>query len=408
MNNNKLKQSGVSLIEVLVSAVLISMVFLWISDTHMQSLTDVADSSHRNKTTWLAEEMVERIKANPVLDSYRSEINGVSNISSYCRSRQNCLNSQCSGSTMVKYDVQQVFCNNLEGLGNLRMRFDCFDIVTGSSFSPCAKRGLLRGRVTASWDSKNPSGGRLSTYSDVLFVINQSIRFDGNNDQLTVTGSLFSGDFTIGMWVRPERTSSYNGFFGRHDGSTPSRSPSLWVSPGGGLHFDSYATREETRSTTNCWKTFWGQTQCNTNTWTVTLVDRYDGNINNFFSTNTWTHVTWVKKGSQYLIYRNGIHRHTRSGIPDNIHTKSQTSVGKVDNYFRGELDDIQVYDSVLSVSQIGAIMRGHRFPDKKLSLHIDFDGDTFLDAIKDKSGYNRGVAAYNGVNENSLRHAIR
>ncbi len=374
------KQSGITLIEVLVSAVLVSMILLWISDSHMRSVTAATDSGQRTQAMWLAEEMLERIKLNPLLDLYQTEINGVTNISTYCGSRRNCVGTQCGQDNMVEYDVQQVLCNdnNVDGF-NLSMM--CFDTASGAVIDPCASQATVRGRITVSWQSKAPSRERQSTFVDALLLsIEQSLYFDGSNDYLQISGSLLSGsNFTVALWVRPDNVGGYRGFFGRQDGSTTSRPPSLWVASGGGLHFDSYDSSN----------------------------NRHHGIIPNYFSTGQWTHVAWVKRGTQYLFYRNGVLAHTASGKPSSVKIKSNIWLGRIDDYFEGQLDEVQTYTTALSQGQVVDIMRGSSFPGAGLTLNLDFDGPTWDEARRDKSSNGRTVTLNGGVDDSNRRHAV-
>ena len=411
MFNKKKQQSGVSLIEVLVSAVLISMIFLWISDTHMGSLTAIADTNNRNKAVWLAEEMIERIKVNPLLDSYKNEIDSAKNLSAYCRAPVRCTNRECTEGELVQYDVQQVLCNNADGFNELEMALECFDINTGRSITPCYKKGTLRGKITLTWLSKDPARGQLSAYSEVLFVINQSLYFDGSNDYLRAIGSLFVGDFTISMWVKPENNvSNYQGLFGKDDGGGIPRSPTLFISPGNGLAYDAYDSVMKVN-----------RVLCIPPHDPICMLrpfidvplgaDRYHdaGTAQGFFPRNQWTHVTWVRYGSEFVFYKNGNALVRRGGLPTGLHNKGDNWIGSVAGFpFRGELDDVQIYGSALSEAQILGVMEGHRFEDKSLLLHLDFEGDGFSSVIKDKSGLNRGVSSHGGINDNSRRHAVR
>lgn len=381
MRNKIKKQSGISLIEVLVSAVLISMIFLWISDTHIASLADIADTNNRNKATWLVEEMIERIKVNPMIDKYKTEIENSRDKSAYCLTPIRCNNSECSEDNIVKYDVQQIICSNLEGINNLEINIECLDLNTGVSFNPCYTAGAFRGRISITWQSKDPSRGQLSTYSDVLFDVNQSLYFDGN-DYLSVSGYFFNNNFSIAMWVKPARLSALQGLFGNNE---LNRLSALFISSGDGISYDSYSSN---------------------------LANRFFGNdeARGGFQINQWVHVAWIKKGNEYLFYKDGVLSFRREGISESIYNSSNNSwIGTVGlNPFRGELDDIHVYGSALSEAQLFNVMEGHPLEDKNLLLYLDFDGNTFSEAVSDKSGMNRVISINGGMNDNSRRHVVR
>ena len=404
-------QSGASLMEVLVSAVLISMIFLWISETHTASLSDISDVNNRNKANWLTEEILERIKTNPYLDDYKAAMVSAKNKENYCKVPVRCQNQMCSKNNIIKYDIQQIICHNNPTLNDLTLTLECFDINTGQNLTPCARKGTLRVRITTGWNSGNQASDQLSTYSEALFVINQSLYFNGQNNHLRTSGRLLDGDFTLSLWVKPDIfTSGFQGLFGKEEEGLSPRSPSLLISSGNGLAYDSY---DNNGNTNRVW--------CIPPTALACLLvpyidypeeaDRYhsDRLVAGFFPANQWTHVTWIKQGSSFVFYKNAGQPVTVEGIPSVLHSKEDNWIGTVAGFpFQGELDDIQIYGSVLSEAQILRVMAGHQFADKNLLLHLDFEGDNFNDAISDKSEANRVISSQGGMNENNRRHSYR
>ncbi|WP_330924187.1 LamG-like jellyroll fold domain-containing protein [Candidatus Sororendozoicomonas aggregata] len=385
MNTHLHKQAGLSLMEVLVSSVLLTMIFLWISESHIRSLSDIAETSQRTQVVWRIEELAERIKMTPLLESYKNEVNGVSNVSSYCNRRANCRGARCSSSEMVKFDVQKVYCAT-DNINDLDLSLDCFDTRSGSRLSNCASRGTVRIRITASWKPKGRFRDRLSADTEFSLSLNQSLFFDGN-DYLTATGALFDGSrFTIAMWVKPSATGGFRGFFGLHDGSG-NRAPSLWVY-GSQLHYDSYK------------RILLGGLL-------GIVPDRYSGVIPGYFVSGQWTHVAWVKKENDYFFYKDGVLQRRVTGIADYLTDKGEFTIGKVDNSFTGEIDDVQFYNAFLSATQIGLIMEGRSFPEMNMTLHLDFEGDSLSDALRDGSSVGRSVTS-SGISDSSRRHVVR
>ncbi|WP_263078361.1 proprotein convertase P-domain-containing protein [Endozoicomonas sp. Mp262] len=157
MNRYSRTQSGVTLIEVLVSAALMSMVLIWISDAHIKSLNDISNTSQRTQAMWLAEELLERAKLAPCdIPKIKTEL-ASANSGSYCNTLQNCVGSTCTLAQMSKYNVQQVFCNNKSDIRNLAMGLKCYDALTNAEISTCA--GNNRAEMTASWDAAGKIGG---------------------------------------------------------------------------------------------------------------------------------------------------------------------------------------------------------------------------------------------------------
>jgi len=135
-------------------------------------------------------------------------------------------------------------------------------------------------------------------------------------------------EFTIALFVRPTVVdSSFHGFMGKQ---AASRSPSLWVSPGGGLHYDSYH----------------GGT-------------RYSGDLPGYFTVNRWHHVIWIKTKSEFILYRDGV-EFGRARAPPMCTMMAGYDIGRVDNHFIGDLADIRTWAQALPIKTIldGAAMR--------------------------------------------------
>ncbi len=154
--------------------------------------------------------------------------------------------------------------------------------------------------------------------------------FNGSSDYVSISNPLQSDNtsFTITLWVNPRTINSgYRGFIG-WQGNT--RLPSLWIAPSnGGLHYDSYE----------------GTT-------------RYNGILDGFFTqANEWVHVAWIKDGTQYKFYRNGVLFGTPQTAPVTFYNSSQDYwIGRVDNFFDGNLDDVGIFSRALTDTQVGAL----------------------------------------------------
>jgi len=172
------------------------------------------------------------------------------------------------------------------------------------------------------------AAGNLSSASSnsVNVVTDYALNFDGTNDYVSIPDDPFSNSntFTIQAWLKPEAANdgAYHGFVGLQDGK---RKPSLWVSTDGNLHYDSYKG-------------------------TV----RYSGIIsdgnNRFFTAGEWVHVGWTNDGSNYKFYKNGNLVATETA-PDTFHAPDSQGyqIGKVDNYFEGQIDEVAIWDVALS-----------------------------------------------------------
>lgn len=162
------RQGGMTLIEVLISAALISMVLIWISDTHIKSLNDISNSNQRTQAMWLAEELLERVKLAPCnIPSIQAEL-AQANSDSYCQIPQDCVGNSCSAVEMSRYNVQQVFCNDT-AIRNLAMELTCYDTLTDAPVALCA--GNNRAEMTARWDAGGQFGGGLAQQETTLAML---------------------------------------------------------------------------------------------------------------------------------------------------------------------------------------------------------------------------------------------
>ncbi|MDP0561288.1 MAG: prepilin-type N-terminal cleavage/methylation domain-containing protein [Candidatus Endonucleobacter sp. (ex Gigantidas childressi)] len=408
MKKHKVKQSGVTLIEVLISAVLLSTAMLWISDGHMKSLSLVSDGSNRSAMMRLSEEMLERIKLNLVPQLYKTEINGVTNRKDYCKSLQSCVGAKCMQSEVVKYDVQQSYCHDLDGIDNLSMKFECFDVNSGSALTNCAERGTLRGRVSINWDSKGKSTGKLSAHADALLLINRALSFNGANDYLKVSGAgtpSANGDFTMAMWIKPKSLAAADFFGAPGDGG---RNTGLSIKAGGGIEVDAYSRVVTPHSERYCvTRIAWTCWDYDVRRWNTVVYTSHKQVMNNIFAAEVWVHIAWIRSGNNYSLYKNGALVRKWAVDAPPLHVQGYFFIGKINKYFKGEIDDVLVYSSAILSSQVRGLMHG-RVVDGLLAVHVDFEGSSFNDAKNDKSKNNRTINAYGGLNDKSLIHAVR
>ena len=169
--------------------------------------------------------------------------------------------------------------------------------------------------------------------NSVNVVTDYALDFDGTNDYVSIPDDPFSNNntFTIQAWLKPEAVNdgAFHGFVGLQDGK---RKPSLWVSPGGDLHYDSYKGN-------------------------VRYSGIIDDGSNKFFTAGEWVHVGWTNDGSNYKFYKNGNLVATETA-PDTFHALDSQGyqIGKVDNYFKGQIDEVAIWDVALSSADITAL----------------------------------------------------
>lgn len=194
----------------------------------------------------------------------------------------------------------------------------------------------------------------------------KALRFDGVDDYLVVPGRpvhQFAGsnDFTIAMWVKPETNGTLYRMF-------------------------SYSAAEQLRDALTV-----ESTGC------VSLAlakGSFSGNSRAVSATaipwNRWSHVAGVKDGAALRVYVNGVLAGTgvvHSTVMNAPASTSDTYIAAtalpVSGYFRGDLDEIQIWNTALSASQIADWM--YRAPDRShpritnLVAHFDCNEGTAL-----------------------------
>lgn len=154
--------------------------------------------------------------------------------------------------------------------------------------------------------------------------------FDGQSWVELANPFASASDFTLALWVRPTRfDGAYHGFIGKQASEDLYRKPSMWVTGDGGLHLDSYSSDGT----------------------------RFDSIIGGFFTQpNEWVHVAWVKSGTAYTIYRNGVAFSERQAPAEVYVPASSYWLGKVDNAFDGCLAHVRMYNQALDPAAVADI----------------------------------------------------
>ena len=106
----------------------------------------------------------------------------------------------------------------------------------------------------------------------------------------------------------------------------------MWVNTNGDLHYDSYKGSQRFSGTIS------------------------DGS-NKFFTASEWVHVGWTNDGSNYKFYKNGNLVATVTA-PDTFNALDNIGyqIGKVDNYFKGQIDEVAIWDVALSTADVTAL----------------------------------------------------
>jgi len=99
---------------------------------------------------------------------------------------------------------------------------------------------------------------------------------------------------------------------------------------------------------------------------------------------NTWTHLCATYNGNTITIYQNGRSIGSQSGLIWNTDNSGPLTISSPTTSFRGRIDDIRIYDSVLPENQIHLLAT--RLP-SGLQTMIALDGDTRDDTTRGKAG---------------------
>ena len=217
------------------------------------------------------------------------------------------------------------------------------------------------------------SGGTASLAGFTFSCLSNALDFDGVDDYIQVGAPLpltGSTNFTIEAWVKPAALDlAYHGFLGLQP-TSGRRAPSLWVGPSGSLHTDAYGSGT-----------------------------RYDMLVDNFFTANKWTHVAWVKNGSTFIIYKNGVQVHTRQAVSTLEYANENFWIGKVDNFLNGSLDEVRIWNIARTQEQIsGALVSDLVGNETGLVAYYNFNQGT-------AGSSNTGITTLNNLTSNTALH---
>ena len=179
--------------------------------------------------------------------------------------------------------------------------------------------------------------GTSSYVADQAGVANEAFYFDGSTSIVVPTPfTAPDQDFTIEVMLKPTTwDAAFHGFVGYQADST--RSPSMWVCNPQGVDAgaDDRSLHWDLRS---------DQSGANT---------RVSGVEAGFFALDTYVHVVWVREGQNLHFYKNGVLQADRPlGVP-NVDLHALYNIGRVDNFFTGNIDQVGLYDYALGADEI-------------------------------------------------------
>ncbi|WP_298949654.1 MBG domain-containing protein [uncultured Polaribacter sp.] len=181
----------------------------------------------------------------------------------------------------------------------------------------------------------NATGG--NNYALYREAGNNSLYTDGSNDFVQLASSPIADgatDFTIELWIKPDASNfddtEYHGFIGYYTGITNTRSPSLWLKEGK-VHLDSYRNSDKQRFDF--------------------LTDRA------LITQDEWTHVAFVKDAEIFRVYLDGELAIT-TVAPDQVNIEGDSYyIGRVNNYFSGQLDEVRFWNDARTEAEILDLM---------------------------------------------------
>ncbi|WP_017652856.1 DUF4347 domain-containing protein [Fortiea contorta] len=219
-----------------------------------------------------------------------------------------------------------------------------------------------------------PSGP--STKTPVLnFANTHSLNFDGVNDYVNIPNqaslNLSGGTFTQSVWIHSENTD--NGFHGvigyQPAAGAIQRYPGIWVTENTKIHAG-----------------FGDGTNWNSFT---------TGSV---LKPNAWNHVVTSFDGTTYQAYVNGQRVFSTTDFAGRKpFATQQVNIGRVDSYFKGQIDDARIYNRTLAVAEIQQLYREQ--PGRQLTKDSIVSGLEMPTAIEwTPDGETMLIAQKNGV----------
>ena len=164
----------------------------------------------------------------------------------------------------------------------------------------------------------------------------KALHFDGVNDHVAVPqkSTVVSGSFTVMAWVKPENATK-------------------------AMHI--FNTRETTEFGFDMQLTGGNKIHADIGTGSQFITTAADANFN--YSVGRWLHVAYTVTSGTYKIYANGkllINGTMGAGTPLLLNATHKIIIGKNSNentYFQGAIDEVKVYNTVLSEADIKADM---------------------------------------------------
>ena len=174
-----IKQTGVTLVEVVVTMFIMAVGLLGLAGMQSTSVKDGLDVAKRSQVTWLVTELIERIRSNPAaLNSYPGtiDIEACGAAPAACSETTTATASDCTAAQIATYDVWEVFCgqaapanviaNSPDSLNLASVTIDCGGGI-------CNNRSDFT--INISWVSNVVGNSQLLSTAQIAAQENQSI-----------------------------------------------------------------------------------------------------------------------------------------------------------------------------------------------------------------------------------------
>lgn len=153
------RQNGLTLIEVLVTLLIMSVGLMGLAGIQRKAISDGLDIAKQSQTTFLATELVDRIRANPDgAANYATTMlaAGCGGAPANCSDTNSGDGDRCTAQQMAAYDLWEVFCGQPAPDGVMANAVDPLDLTQVSVFSANNQY-----TVEISWDSEQVQNSTL-------------------------------------------------------------------------------------------------------------------------------------------------------------------------------------------------------------------------------------------------------
>lgn len=217
----------------------------------------------------------------------------------------------------------------------------------------------------------------LNNNSNSIVGNSNALNFDGIDDSVDLNSNVFGGssvsNFTIEFWFKPDNSilsdNNYHNIIGNLEGSSvSSRNPSIWFK-NGFLHYDSSDEGKVTSVVTPL---------------------------------SIWYHVSWVKNGTSSILRVNG-ETVLDENISGTLDLYGDYFIGRADNYFKGLIDEVRIWNVARTAEQIRENMYNPLTGNESgLLAYYDFNQETASGSNTGQTTLiDRSLSGYDGTLEN-------